>query len=95
MRLTTSAFTQSRKRSNTVFHLPNIGGRSRHELLVRAMHSTASVSSRASPPVRPGSTSLPSQKGSIFSHCASVRLKRSMPNSFQSLNHSGRSPGIP
>jgi hypothetical protein len=42
IRLKTSAFTQSRKRLNTVFHFPNSGGKSRHGLPVRAIHNTAS-----------------------------------------------------
>ena len=34
------------------------------------------------PPVRPGSVALPGQNGGIFAHCASVKMKRSMANSF-------------
>src|ERR1700712_5345352 len=94
-RLKTSAFTQSRKRLYTVFHLPNNGGRSRQGLPVRAIHNTASTNNRLFPPVRPGSVGLPRQTGSIFFHCASVRMNRSMANSFRSLNHDRRSRGNP
>src|SRR3978361_860384 len=38
-----SAFTQSRKRVNTLFQWPNDGGKSRQGLPVRASHSTAST----------------------------------------------------
>lgn len=64
------------------FHLPNNGGKSRHGLPVRAIHSTASVNKRASPPVRPGSDGFPRQNGCIFVHCASVRQNRSITQSF-------------
>ena len=63
IRLKTSALTQSRKRLNTVFHLPKYVGKSRHGLPVRAIQNTASKNSRASPPVRPGSLFLPRQCG--------------------------------
>src|SRR5277367_4600796 len=78
-----SAFTQSRKRVNTLFQWPNEGGRSRQGLPVRAIHSTASTKSRLSLPLRPGSPGLPRQSGSIFAHWASVKTNRSI----QSLNH--------
>ena len=42
-RTKTSAFTQSRKRLNTVFHLPKCSGKSRQGLLVRTIHKTAST----------------------------------------------------
>src|SRR5271168_1370400 len=84
-RLKTSAFTHQRNRANTVFHLPNIAGRSRQGLPVLAIHNTASRNNRPSPPVRPGSLALPRQCGSIFAHWASVKLKRSMTNSFGEL----------
>ena len=80
----TSAFTQSRKRAKTLFQCPNEGGRSRHGLPVRTIHSTASTNRRLSLPLRPGSPGLPSQSGSIFAHWASVKTKRSI----QRLNHS-------
>src|SRR5262249_36131933 len=79
----TSAFTQSRKRVYTLFQWPNMGGRSRHGLPVRTIHSTASTNSRLSLPLRPGSPGLPRQTGSIFAHWASVKTNRSI----QSLNH--------
>ena len=79
----TSAFTQSRKRVYTLFQWPRAGGRSRHGLPVRTIHSTASTNSRLSVPLRPGSPGLPRQSGSIFAHWASVKTNRSIP----SLNH--------
>src|ERR671921_1300588 len=80
----TSAFTQSRKRVKTLFQCPNRGGRSRHGLPVRAIHSTASTNRRLFLPLRPGSPGLPRQSGSIFAHWASVRTKRSI----RGVNHS-------
>src|SRR6185312_14222766 len=71
-RCQTSAFTQSRKRVNTLFQFPNEGGRSRQGLPVRTIHSTASTNKRLSLPLRPGSPGLPRQRGSIFAHWASV-----------------------
>jgi hypothetical protein len=94
IRLNTSAFTQSRKRLNTVFHLPKAGGRSRQGLPVRAIHKIASKNKRPSLPVRPGSEGLPRQKGSIFAHWASVRQNRGIANSFRSLNHPSAKMGI-
>ncbi|MGY3461762.1 hypothetical protein ACVWW5_007212 [Bradyrhizobium sp. LM3.4] len=82
-RFQTSAFTQSRKRVNVLFQWPNIAGRSRQGLPVRATHRTASTNSRLSLPLRPGSPGLPRQCGSIFAHWASVKTNRSIP----SLNH--------
>src|SRR4029077_3860742 len=67
-RLKTSALTQSRYRLKTVFQGPNSGGRSRHGLPVRAIHSTASTKRRLSSPLRPGSDFFPRQCGSIFAH---------------------------
>src|ERR1039458_625132 len=78
-----SAFAQSRKRVNTLFQWPNEGGRSRQGLPVRAIQSTASIKSRLSLPLRPGSPGLPRQSGSIFAHWASVKTNRSI----HSLNH--------
>src|SRR3954453_16505305 len=74
----TPAFTQSRKRVKTLFQCPNEGGRSRQGLPVRTIHSTASTNSRLSLPLRPGSPGLPRQRGSIFAHWASVKMKRSI-----------------
>ena len=95
IRLKTSALTQSRQRLKTVLQCPNDTGKSRHGRPVRAIHRTASTNSRGSPPVRPGSVGLPRPKGTIFSHCASERLNRSMANSFRSLNHKPRGRGKP
>src|SRR5208283_1589820 len=83
-RFQTPAFTQSRKRVYTLFQWPNVGGRSRQGLPVRAIHNTASTNSRLFLPLRPGSPGLPRHSGSIFAHRASVKTNRSIP----SLNHS-------
>src|SRR5215213_5998949 len=72
------AFTQSRKRVKTLFQRPNEGGRSRQGLPVRTIHSTASTNRRLFLPLRPGSPGLPRQRGSIFAHWASVKIKRSI-----------------
>src|SRR5208282_1956328 len=85
-----SAFTQSRKRVNTLFQWPNEGGRSRHGLPVRAIHNTASTNNRLFLPLRPGSLGFPRHSGSIFAHWASVNTNRSIP----SLNHSQARMGI-
>src|SRR5215213_277869 len=74
----TSARTQSRYRLKTVFQRPNIGGRSRQGLPVRAIHSIASTNRRLSAPLRPGSDFFPRQCGSIFTHWASVSTYRSI-----------------
>src|SRR4051812_26896774 len=83
-RCQTPAFTQSRKRVKTLFQFPNAGGRSRHGLPVRTTHKTASTNRRLFLPLRPGSPGLPRQRGCIFAHWASVKMKRSI----RSLNHS-------
>ncbi len=70
-------FAQRRKRWNTVFHLPNRGGRSRHGAPVRPIHGTASTKRRLSSPVRPASPSLPAHSGSIRFHWASPSIVRS------------------
>src|SRR4051794_24983223 len=77
-RCQTSAFTQSRKRLKTLFQCPNRGGRSRHGLPVRTIHSTASTNRRLSLPLRPGSPGLPRHSGSIFAHWVSVKTNRSI-----------------
>src|SRR4051794_25794927 len=79
-RLKTSAFTQSRYRLKTVFQRPNVAGRSRQGLPVRAIHNTASTNRRLSAPLRPGSDFFPRQCGSIFAHWASVSTNRSIAN---------------
>jgi len=94
IRLNTSAFTQSRKRLNTVFHLPKAGGRSRQGLPVRAIHKIASKNNRPSLPVRPGSEGLPRQKGSIFTHWASVRQKSGHRKLLSELDHPSAKMGI-
>src|SRR3954463_5515074 len=83
-RCQTPAFTQSRKRVKMLFQWPNEGGRSRHGLPVRTTHKTASTNRRLFLPLRPGSPGLPRQRGCIFAHWASVKMKRSI----RSLNHS-------
>ena len=85
IRLKTSALTQWRNRLKTVFQRPNCAGRSRQGAPVRAIHKTASRNNRASAPVRPGSVFFPRQYGSIRIHWASVRLRRSIANSFAEL----------
>src|SRR5690349_1218092 len=80
-RCQTSAFTQSRKRVKTLFQFPNEGGKSRHGLPVRTIHSTASTNRRLSLPLRPGSPGLPRHNGSIFAHWASVKTNRSIRSS--------------
>src|SRR5215213_2129254 len=82
-RLKISARTQSRYRLKTVFHRPNVAGRSRQGLPVRAIHSTASTKRRLSAPLRPGSDFFPRQCSSIFTHWASVSIYRSI----RVLNH--------
>src|SRR5471030_3003091 len=62
-----SARDHLEKRWYTLFHGPKSGGKSRHALPVRAIHSTASTNSRLSPAVRPGSVPLPGSKGAIRS----------------------------
>jgi hypothetical protein len=89
-RVKTSALTQSRYRLKTVFQFPKQGGRSRHGLPVRAIHSTASTKRRLSLPLRPGSVGLPKQCASIFAHWASVNTNRSI----RSLNHIQAGSGI-
>src|SRR3954447_16708023 len=83
-RCQTPAFTQSRKRGKMLFQWPNEGGRSRHGLPERTTHKTASTNRRLFLPLRPGSPGLPRQRGCIFAHWASVKMKRSI----RSLNHS-------
>src|SRR3954469_4621620 len=83
-RCQTPAFTQSRKRVKMLFQWPNAGGRSRQGLPVRTTHKTASTNRRLFLPLRPGSPGLPRQRGCIFAHWASVKMKRSI----RSLNHS-------
>src|SRR3954451_11429875 len=77
-RLKTSAFTQSRYRLKTVFQWPNVAGKSRQGLPVRAIHNTASTNRRLSAPLRPGSDFFPRQCGSIFAHWASVSTNLSI-----------------
>ena len=88
--LKTSAFIQSRKRLTTEFHFPNSGGKSRHELPVRAIYSTASKNKRPSPPVWPGSFTLPLQCDCILAHWAAVKLMRAMKISLRKLNQKRR-----
>jgi hypothetical protein len=62
------------KRWYTLFHAPKSGGKSRHGLPVRAIHSTASTNSRLSPAVRPGSVPLPGSKRAIRSYWSSLSI---------------------
>src|SRR5258708_2011153 len=63
-----------RKRWYTLFHGPKSGGKSRHGLPVRAIHSTASTNNRLSAAVRPGSVDLPGSKGPIRSYWSSLSI---------------------
>src|SRR5262249_45222658 len=63
-------------RVNTLFHLPNADGRSRHGAPVRKIQSTASTKRRLSSPVRPLSPSLPGTRLDIRDHCTSVSSRR-------------------
>ncbi|CAE6869723.1 hypothetical protein R75465_08199 [Paraburkholderia aspalathi] len=62
------------KRRYTLFHGPKSGGKSRHGLPVRAIHSTASTNNRLSAAVRPGSVDLPGSKGPIRSYWSSLSI---------------------
>ena len=70
---------EARYRLKTVFQWPNVAGKSRQGLPVRAIHNTASIKRRLSAPLRPGSDGFPRQCGSIFAHWASVSTYRSIP----------------
>src|SRR5918997_2386806 len=73
----TPARTQRRNRWNTLFHLPNPLGRSRHGDPVRTRHSTASRNSRLSLAVTPLSDALPGNSDATFSQTASLTTNRS------------------
>ena len=75
-RFQTPFFAQRRKRRNTLFHLPNSSGKSRHGAPARTSHNTASTNRRLSSPCRPLSPFLPGISGSIRSHCPSVSARR-------------------
>jgi len=75
----TPARDQRANRWYTLFQFPNCGGRSRHGLPVRAIHSTASTNSRLSAPVRPRSPSLPGKNASMRFHCSSRSCFRIAP----------------
>ena len=66
-RSNTPTFTHLQNRLNTVFHLPNALGRSRHGTPVRARQCTSYMNSRLSCPVAPGSPAFPGNIGAIFS----------------------------
>src|SRR3984893_14488814 len=67
---------QRQKRVYTVNHLPNASGKSRHGEPVRAIQRTASMKSRLSRPLLPGSPTLPNSSGAIRSHWASLNINR-------------------
>ena len=67
---------QRQNRVYTVNHLPNASGRSRHGEPVRAIQRTASIKSRLSRPLPPGSPTLPSSSGAIRSHWLSLNINR-------------------
>jgi hypothetical protein len=58
-RFQTPFFAHRRKRLNTLFHLPNSSGKSRHGAPARTSHNTASTNRRLSSPCRPLSPFLP------------------------------------
>ena len=69
---------QRPKRLYTLFQSPNSAGRSRHGLPVRATHSTASMNSRLSSPVRPGSPALPGNIDPKRCHWSSRNHRRTI-----------------
>jgi len=75
-RFQTPFFAHRRKRLNTLFHLPNSSGKSRHGAPARTSHNTASTNRRLSSPCRPLSPFLPGISGSIRCHCSSVSARR-------------------
>ena len=75
-RFQTPFFAHRRKRMNTLFHLPNSSGRSRHGAPARTSHNTASTNKRLSAPCRPLSPFLPGISGSIRRHSPSVNARR-------------------
>src|SRR3712207_2183283 len=77
IRSNTPARPQRRKRWNTLFQLPNPGGRSRQGRPVRTRHSTASRKRRLSFAVTPLSEALPGKSDAIFSQTALLTTNRS------------------
>src|SRR5262249_19096656 len=72
---------QRSKRLQTEFQLPKRSGRSRHGAPVLPIHRTASMKSRLSLAVTPGSPSFPGSKLSIRCQCSSeIAWRRSMPS---------------
>src|SRR5262249_37425071 len=71
-----TTWLQRLKRTNTLFHLPKMLGRSRHGEPVRAIQSTASTNIRLFAPVPPGSPGLPTHSFSIRAHCRLLRISR-------------------
>ena len=64
------------KRTNTLFQLPEQGGRSRQGTPVLASQGIASANRRLSAPVLPESLLLPGRWGCIRSHCWSFNINR-------------------
>src|SRR5258705_8759345 len=62
------------KRLYTLFQAPKSGGRSRHGLPVRAIHSTASTNCRLSAAVRPASVALPGSSWAIRAYWSSLSI---------------------
>src|SRR5205807_10052126 len=84
-----------KKRVYTVNHLPNASGRSRHGEPVRAIQRTASIKSRLSRPLEPGSPTLPDSSGAIRSHWASLNMNRIKADlHFSALNQFSTDLGI-
>jgi hypothetical protein len=59
-----------------VNHLPNASGKSRHGEPVRAIQRTASIKSRLSRPLLPGSPALPDSSSAIRFHWLSLNINR-------------------
>src|SRR5688572_2206380 len=73
----TPDFAQRRNRRKTLFHAPNLDGKSRQGAPVRTRHSAASKNNRLSLAVTPQSLALPGSRGAIIVHCESDSTKRS------------------
>jgi hypothetical protein len=76
--------------------LPNTSGRSRQGAPARASQSTASINSRLSAPLRPGSPTLPGKCAAIRSQTASSSINRTdiQASAKESLNQIFRCAGI-
>ena len=96
----TPFFDHRGKRRQTLFQLPNAGGKSRQGAPVRAIHKTASMNRRSSRPVAPQSPFLPGIRSLMYSHYRSVKpcryITRLLPKTqSEALNHNLHLEGIP